>query len=194
MANVDPFVIRWPKKWESDPELRDVLRYLNRFLHDLWIRTGGGPDLIEEGLEAIEDLQDQINVINDRLDAIDIRLDLIEADIVALYALVAALDVRVTDLEARVTYLEGSTATTAEDFTTTGETAELTVICTNTVPITITMNLTPADKEKVNIVTQGTGTVTISGPVNGKTTTSIIGSYSSPHLIYTDAAGEWNFT
>ena len=39
MANVDPFVIRWPKKWESDPELRDVLRYLNRFLHDLWKRT-----------------------------------------------------------------------------------------------------------------------------------------------------------
>ena len=94
MANVDQFVIRWPKKWESDPELRDVLRYLNRFLHDLWIRTGGGPDLIEEALEAIEDLQDQIN-------AIIVRLDANEAAI--------------ADLQARVIDLEGLTVVTAVD-------------------------------------------------------------------------------
>jgi len=149
---------------------------------------------VNESADTIVIIDEEIEALTLRVIALELRMAAVEADVVALYALVAALDVRVTDLESRVTYLEGSTVTTAVDFTTTGETAELTVICTNTVPITITMNLTPADKEKVNIVTQGTGTVTISGPVNGKTTTSIIGSYSSPHLIYTDAAGEWNFT
>lgn len=75
MANVDPFVIKWPAKWVEDPELRQVLFYLNRFLHDLWLRTGGGPDFIEEIQEAITNitiesshsLQAQINAINERL-------------------------------------------------------------------------------------------------------------------------------
>lgn len=31
----------------SDNEIRPVIEYLNRFLHDLFIRTGGGDDLIE---------------------------------------------------------------------------------------------------------------------------------------------------
>ncbi len=188
MASVNPpSALRTPPKLKGDPLLRSYFEQIEFILYQLANRTGGQNDLIYEGGQAID-------AILLRLDLIEDRLEIIEAAIADLYALIAALDVRVTDLEARVTYLEGSTVTTAVDFTTTGETAELTVICTNTVPITITMNLTPADKEKVNVVTQGTGTVTISGPVNGKTTTSIIGSYSSPHLIYTDAAGEWNFT
>ena len=48
MANVDPFVIKWPDKWVKDPDLKDVLFYLNRFLHDLWLRTGGGDDAIDD--------------------------------------------------------------------------------------------------------------------------------------------------
>lgn len=47
MANVDPFVIQWPRAWEQDPEIGPVIHYLNRFLHDLWIRTGGSSDAIE---------------------------------------------------------------------------------------------------------------------------------------------------
>ena len=47
MADVDPFVIQWPLKWQQDAEIRPVITYLNRFLHDLWQRTGGGDDLIE---------------------------------------------------------------------------------------------------------------------------------------------------
>jgi len=47
LANVDPFIVDWPKKWLSDPEIAPVILYLNRFLHDLFIRTGGGDDLIE---------------------------------------------------------------------------------------------------------------------------------------------------
>ena len=138
MANVDPFVIRWPKKWESDPELRDVLRYLNRFLHDLWIRTGGGPDLIEEGLEAIEDLQDQINAIIVRLDAIEIRL----------------ID------------LEGLTVVTAVDYTIDGTvTGHQTIVCT--AEITVSLDPAPSDRDTATIkVGQKNTKVIIDG--NGK--------------------------
>jgi hypothetical protein len=145
MANVDPFVIRWPKKWESDPELRDVLRYLNRFLHDLWIRTGGGPDLIEEGLEAIEDLQDQIN-------AIIVRLDANEAAI--------------ADLQARVIDLEGLTVVTAVDYTIDGTTTgHQTIVCT--AEITVSLDPAPSDRDTATIkVGQNRTKVIIDG--NGK--------------------------
>ena len=145
MANVDPFVIRWPKKWESDPELRDVLRYLNRFLHDLWIRTGGGPDLIEEGLEAIEDLQDQIN-------AIIVRLDANEAAI--------------ADLQARVIDLEGLTVVTAVDYTIDGTTTgHQTIVCT--ADLTVSLDPAPSDRDTATIkIGQANTKVIIDG--NGK--------------------------
>jgi hypothetical protein len=81
MANVDPFVIKWPNKWAQDPELRDALRYLNRFLHDIWKRTGGGEDLIESTIVEltteltsvssgqIEELTDTLGQIEDRIPA-----------------------------------------------------------------------------------------------------------------------------
>ena len=83
MANVDPFVIRWPKKWESDPELRDVLRYLNRFLHDLWKRTGGGTDYIITNTENITTIETEVaseltSVSSGQLDAIADTLEQIE--------------------------------------------------------------------------------------------------------------------
>ena len=53
MAKVDPFVIQWPVKWLSDAEIRPVIEYLNRFLHDLYIRTGGGTDAIAEAGDTI---------------------------------------------------------------------------------------------------------------------------------------------
>ncbi len=52
MAKVDPFVAQIPRKFLNDPELRPFFEYLNRFLHDLFIRTGGGDDLIEATQEA----------------------------------------------------------------------------------------------------------------------------------------------
>jgi hypothetical protein len=83
MANVDPFVIRWPKKWESDPELRDVLRYLNRFLHDLWKRTGGGTDYIITNTENITNIETEVaseltSVSSGQLDDLSDTLEQIE--------------------------------------------------------------------------------------------------------------------
>jgi hypothetical protein len=43
---VDPFVAPIPRPWAEDPEVEPFARYLNRFLHDIWIRTGGGTDII----------------------------------------------------------------------------------------------------------------------------------------------------
>ena len=46
---VDPFIVPIPEKYlnSRDPQERDFYRYLVRFLHDLWRRTGGGDDAIE---------------------------------------------------------------------------------------------------------------------------------------------------
>ncbi len=167
MANVDPFVIRWPKKWESDPELRDVLRYLNRFLHDLWIRTGGGPDLIEEGLEAIEDLQDQIN-------AIIVRLDANEAAI--------------ADLQARVEYLEGTTVVTAVDVTAEGNQV---IICTDAV--TVTLALSPLDKDVVE-VKRTNGLVTVAGngnTIDGSSEITLTRDFIGYSMEYSSTADAW---
>ena len=77
MAKVDPFVIQWPQKWMQDNEIRPVIEYLNRFLHDLFIRTGGGDDLIEAVVETTA----------------------AEADTSRLLSLVSKLEKRVRDLE-----------------------------------------------------------------------------------------------
>lgn len=49
MANVDPFTIDLTPESIQDPQ---TLYYLNRFLHDLWARTGAGNDLINENIEG----------------------------------------------------------------------------------------------------------------------------------------------
>jgi len=77
LAKVDPFVIQWPQKWMQDNEIRPVIEYLNRFLHDLFIRTGGGDDLIEAVAETTA----------------------AEADTSRLLSLVSTLEKRVKDLE-----------------------------------------------------------------------------------------------
>lgn len=46
MANVDPFVIQWPGKWLQDPEIAPAILYLNRFLHDSWVKSGGADDVL----------------------------------------------------------------------------------------------------------------------------------------------------
>lgn len=77
MANVDPFVAPIPRKFLNDPELRPFFEYLNRFLHDLFIRSGGGDDEIEVIMEVAA----------------------AEADIPRLSARIKTLEKRIIDLE-----------------------------------------------------------------------------------------------
>ena len=67
MANVDPFVIQWPRKWLDDPEVEPVVYYLNKFLHDMFIRTGGGTDEIAESIKTPVEVQADIENIRQRL-------------------------------------------------------------------------------------------------------------------------------
>ncbi len=48
MAQVDPPKIPWPQSWLKSQDTLPTVNFLNKFLHDLWKRTGGGTDLIEE--------------------------------------------------------------------------------------------------------------------------------------------------
>ena len=45
---VDPFVAPIPLKILRDNELRPFFEYLVRWAHDIWIRTGGATDEVEE--------------------------------------------------------------------------------------------------------------------------------------------------
>jgi len=80
LAKVDPFVVEWPRKWIEDPEVGPVIIYLNRFLHDLFIRTGGGFDLIEES---------------------EVGASIAQSDAVRLQAQLKRLEKRVEDVEER---------------------------------------------------------------------------------------------
>ncbi len=60
MAQVDPPKIPWPDIWLRNPATATTINFLNRFLHDLWVRTGGGNDLIEE----VNNITQEITVTN----------------------------------------------------------------------------------------------------------------------------------
>lgn len=51
MALVDPFVVELPAKLANDPEVGPYFFYLNKFLHDIFERTGGGDDLVAGGAQ-----------------------------------------------------------------------------------------------------------------------------------------------
>ena len=93
MASVDPFVIQWPRKWLEDPEINPVIVYLNRFLHDLFIRTGGGEDLIEEATGTSSITQTDTGRISAQLARLEKRLEAVEnRDFDGLNAKIARLN------------------------------------------------------------------------------------------------------
>ena len=67
MAKVDPFIVKWPNKWVRDPEIGPVLQYLNRFLHDLWQRTGGGDDAISDAAAFNNSSLAQLNQLREQI-------------------------------------------------------------------------------------------------------------------------------
>ena len=90
MANLDPFIVQWPRKWIEDPEIGPVVHYLNRFLHDLFVLSDGG------------DLVDDENADNDSLGArlanLVKKIDEIEMQLI-MTSKIAALEKRISDLE-----------------------------------------------------------------------------------------------
>lgn len=86
----------------EDPDTRPTIEYLNRFLHDLFIRTGGGDDLIEASAEAAAAEADASR-LQATISALEKRVKELEssdgADISRLLATISALQKRICNLE-----------------------------------------------------------------------------------------------
>lgn len=83
LANVDPFIANIPQKFLEDPDTREWFIYLNRFLHDLWARTGGGVDLIEDGSDgstAIAADDNGLAVVSGAVDRLSSEVDALKSD------------------------------------------------------------------------------------------------------------------
>lgn len=67
MASVDPYIQRIPKKFLEDPETREWAVYLNRFLHDMWVRSGAGNDFIADSQTGAQTTIASINQIQQQI-------------------------------------------------------------------------------------------------------------------------------
>lgn len=120
MADVDPFIQPIPTSFNSDRELRAYFEYLHRFLHDLWVRTGGTTDSIEESqLEdngvilalansrRIADIDNQEalqcarpeTIINNEALQTARNISNIEEQLIQIIGMISRLEKRVTNIE-----------------------------------------------------------------------------------------------
>ena len=79
-------------------------------------------------------------------------------------------------------------ATGATTHTTAGN--EL-IMCNNTAALTITLNTTPKDNEKITVIRRD-GTVSMVGTLNGSTPTSVPSKNDIIDVYYATSAGEWS--
>ena len=88
----------------------------------------------------------------------------------------------------------GATQTngTSTDYTSRADVGHEVIICTNTNPITITLNPVHKDSDRVTVKRQNTGAVTVSGTIDGESSIILEPRYTAPQLVYTDEAGEWS--
>ena len=132
---------------------------------------------IEDYMARLRDVvrsADELNEINEEIIAIKLRLD--------------DLELRVAALEARVTYLEGTTIVTAVDVTATGNQV---IICTDI--LTVTMALTPLDKDVVEVKSTN-GNVIIDGngsTIDGSSTVTIRRNNTGLSMEYSSVADAW---
>ncbi|MBL4940911.1 MAG: hypothetical protein JKY81_04535 [Colwellia sp.] len=184
-VTVDPRLYPIPQDLQKIPEVRKYFEDLERFLHDLWFRTGGGDDAVAEA--QIGELYEpgiQTSNADELIEEVEVSQEM---------SFFHDFTERLEELES-VNQIPTPTAaveviTASSNTTTTGDQV---VICTNTSSITVTLNATPEDGEAVHIKRQNTGAVTVSGDIDGSTTLVIGLRYSSPHLVYTVDAGEWS--
>lgn len=94
---VDPFLIPLPHALARDTETRAWFQYLQRWLHDMWLRTGGGDDSIsalESSTVADTQTTAQINDLRVEIEALQRET----AD-TRILALLSNLEDRVASLE-----------------------------------------------------------------------------------------------
>ena len=181
MSRVDPFLYPIPKELQIDAEVRAYFEYLNRFLHDIWARTGGGDDQVANA--SIEELypwtpsadsdSSIANLFNNRR--------AIQQDALSLFAATLKFD--------KLDIVELKAADTA--FTTTGSQI---IVCNNTDSALITLRADPDDLEEIQIEKKnGPVRFQSSAGINGKTTEFIILDLKgSPRIRFYGVAGEWS--
>ena len=149
----------------------------------------------EWGDQAVEDYLATKRDIVDATETADKAVDTSNSSV-----LVPALIQRLEDLEnarpinygqialGQIGDLSFDVVVVTSNYTTTGN--EI-VICNNTTPIEITLNLTPKDREAVHVVKQNTGSVNVIGTALGDTSLTIGTRYSSPHFTYIQEISSW---
>ena len=194
-TRVDPFLIPIPKKILEDKESRVYFEYLNRFLHDLWTRTGGGNDavaesqigeLYEPGIETsnanelIEELEVDSELFskldNDNLE----RIEELEVDIEMFAS--QAMDSSKSEADIVVV---------TSDYTTTGNQ----VVVVNSInPVLITANPSPDTGEFFHVIRYGTGAVSVTSTklINGQQVKIILRRYTAPKHLFIAELNTWN--
>lgn len=173
MADLDPYTQNIPKAFLDNPETREWVFYLNRWLHDAWEKMGGGDDAIEES--KIGELYEpgiQTSNADELIDELEVSAEMqgsgIDFDVLGVFEVISI----------------------TADYTTTGN--EI-IICSNSSLITVTMNATPGEGERSYIKrTNGPVNVTSSKGIDGKTTKRIKIRYDCPLLVYTTTIDEYS--
>jgi hypothetical protein len=167
MSNVNPpTALKIPAKLLADKELRVYFEQRDFIQYQLWLRTGGGNDAIED-TENGELYEPGIQTSNADELIEELENEGVTPSIVQPVEVISVL----------------------ADFTTTGEQI---LICANSIDVDVTLNPYPDDGEQLHIKRAGDGLVTVLGDVDGNASTTIIFKYDSPHLVYTIDAGEWS--
>lgn len=167
MGSVDPRLNQIPKELLQDFEVRNYFEQLERFLHDLWVRTGGGTDAIADA-----DVQELYSWRTPGEE---------QSQFIAAYANKgASKEFEVIEIPA----LQSTYTTRGNEI----------VICNNTVALTVILNPAPDHKERAIIVRNQTGNVSVtsSKSINGETTKKILRRYTSIDHIFTTEADSWS--
>lgn len=174
VTQVDPFVIPIPRKLLDDKESRIYFEYLNRFLHDLWTRTGGGNDEVAES-QIGELYEPGIQVSN-----ADELIEDLEVD----FEIFSRQDFDPSSASLEIVVVTG-------DYTTTGNQA---VVVNSASPVTITANPSPDTGEFFHVIRYGKGVVKVqaSNLINGKPSKTIIRQYTAPKHLYIAELDTWN--
>ena len=186
MAKVDPFLHPIPKELLKDPATRAFFEYLIRFLHDLWKRTGGGNDLIDQGdFGDLNSSASYQSAIDQGTEIVNSYRDQCSSEIIGHIQEQEAPEMQGAPILEPVRFNNLAASGTA--LTTTGPEV---VLCFNTAAATVTLNANPQDGESVKI-SRRDGSVAVNGDINGATSITILSRYDTMQLVYSVEAGEW---
>ncbi len=194
-TRVDPFLIPIPRKILEDRESRVYFEYLNRFLHDLWTRTGGGNDDVAES-QIGELYEPGIETSN-----VDELVDDLEVD-AAIFGIASNNNQeRIEELEIDSEMFPRQDAEAPDgnfdivvvtsDYT--SESNQVIVVNSDN-PVVITANPFAEDGEFFHVIRYGTGLVSVQSPklINGQAIKTIIRQYTAPKHLFIADLDTWN--